>query len=587
MKRPLGLRSEVVVCILLALVLSGFNVPAVRGEQGLGKPEKKAAGDTASRDPYCTAVQYLEEAKVLIKKKEFQRAVDLLRKAVALAPQDGAFHHHLGYALWGLRRFGPAEEEFETALKLDSSNVFARYFLGRIAFTRGEFERAIQFYERVAASEVAVFDTSRRLTQAYLRNGEATKALQGAQDALRQAPWDGALHFQLAKIYQGLNRHREAQQEFEAAERLKRADQESVKKLLKLSQAIRQQDVDEVRRLRRELLELSAQDPEILTPLGLLLGRGGMYSESVGPLERAVEANPASYEAHINLGLSLSRLNHSAGAVSSLEMAVKLRPDSFEANSILAVLYIAQNKNPEAIERLRAANRVRPEHLKVLGLVGQQYLEGRYYREAVESFRQLVRLKPQEVKWRYLLIHAFNANGKYKEALYVARETAELFPSEARSHLEVGLQMCNLGHYKAAFPYVRKALDIDPSYVKAYNTLGDLQSRQGDYEGSRMSFERATNLDPRDADARKGLGDSLIRLIRYEEALGELQSAVQVHPRVAKLYLLLSQVHARLGNREEAARNAEVFTRLHKKESRSRDQKLSRRFVPKEPHPEH
>ena len=582
MNRSWGWRRKGLILLVLVPCSFGDVVPMVRGDQGAGQASQQAAADTAPSDPYRQAVRYLEEAKVLIEKEQFQRAVDLLRKSVVLAPQDGAIHHHLGYALWGLRQFGPAAGEFETALRLDSSNFYARYYRARIAYAQGELDRAIRLYEEVAASEAPVFDTLRRLSQAYLRKGETTQALRITREAVRHAPWDGSLRFQLAKIYQAQNLPREAQQEFDAAERLKRADQDSVKKLLTLSEAIRKQDIHEVPRLRGELLELSSQDPEILTPLGLLLGRGGLYGESVEPFQRAVAANPASFEAHYNLGLTLSRLDRGMQAVPSLKRAVELRPGSFEANSILGVLYVSQNRNPEAIARLRAANRLRPKNLKVLGLLGQEYIKGRYFQEAAESFRQLVRFEPQQVEWRYLFIHALNAGRKYQEALEVAQQTAERFPSEARSHLEVGLQFCNLGHYQDAFPYVEKAIAVDPFYVKAYNVLGDLEFRQGEYESSLASFRRAATLDPQDADARKGVAESLMRLKSYPEALGELQSAVRLPRRTAKLYLLLSQVHTRLGNREAAAHNAKVFNRLHREEQQLRDQATSRRFVPHE-----
>jgi tetratricopeptide (TPR) repeat protein len=547
-----------------------------------GQQSRRSIPSDAPRPADVTgaASDLFQQAADLIEKEQFSAAIPLLQKAVILAPNEGPIHHYLGYALWKTHEWNGATAEFEKALKLDPNDPYTKYFQARIAYSQNQVDRAIHLYEEVINSDRPIFDTYQRLGQAYLRKGDLAKALETTQAALQQTPWDGAVHYQLARIYQRAGRLDEARQEFESADRLKKADQTAIQKLLELSEAIQAKQSDRALKLRDEVLSESAKDPEILTWLGTLLGQGDFYREATQPLRRAAELSPTSFEAHYDLGLNLMKLEEYREAETNLEQALKLRPNSFEANSVLAVLYVNQNRNMEAIEKLRAASRSRPGNVKVLALLGEQYLQGHYLEEATQSLSEAVRLKPDEPRLRYLLIEAYQKNQQYDQALTAAREALHLFPSEARAPFEVGQQMANLGRYQEARPYYEDAIRIDPSFTEAYDSLGELQLRQGEYQAALQSFEKAKGLDSRNLATLRGIGQSLIRLKRYQEALAEIEKSISLHPDDAELYFELSQVHTRLGNREKAADAATTFQGLRVKEIERQEKERKRSFLP-------
>ncbi len=452
-----------------------------------------------------------------------------------------------------------AKKEFELALNLEPGNVYTEYFLAQILFSENQVDKAIQLYESILKSGTPIYDTNQRLGQAYARNGQLAKAEALTQQAIQETPWDGALHYQLAKIYQRLGRTKEAQREFEAGERMKQTDQASIERLLQLSQAVRLKQPENVQKLRAEILDQSGHDPELLTWLGVLLGRGGLYTQAQDALEKAVAIKPDSFEAHYNLGLTLARQGDDQRAEASLKKALNLRPESPEVAILLGVLYANQGRNREAIEELRTARPARPDNVTLLTLLGQQYLQGWYLKDAIGVLQEASRLRPDDPKIRFLLIEAYQNSSAYDQALQLAREAQKLFPAEARAPFEVGHQMANLGHYQEARPFFEEAIRIDPSFVPAYNSLGDAQVRSGEYEGALRSYQKAKTLEPGNLDAARGLGRSLLRLKRYPDALKELQGLIALHPEDAELYLLLSQVQTRLGNSKEAAQaNANV-----------------------------
>ena len=544
------------------------------GVAKVGPPETKPAASGGDVD------ELFKKSVGLIETDRASEAIPLLRRAIELAPNHGRLHHYLGYALLKERQLPAAQKEFETALKLEPGNVYSEYFLAQTLDAQGLRERALSLYEAIVASGNAIYDSYQRLGQAYARRKEFDKAIAMMQQALQQTPWDGALHYQLGSIYRQIGREDAARQEFETSERLKRSDQSSIQKLLELEAAIRQRETDRVQTLRTQLLSQSGQDPELMTWLGVFLGRGQLYSDALEPLQKAAAAGPCSYETCYNLGLTLARLGREAEAEGPLRQALALRPDSYEANLILAVMYANQARNRDAIERLRAAQQAKPENLRVLLFLGEQYLQGMYLQEAIDTFRQALRLKPDDSRTRYLLIEAFQADKAYDKALEIARETSKLHPGEARAHFEVGHQLANLGHYQEGKPYFEESVRLDPAFIPAYVWLADLHFRNGEYEAALQNYQKAGNLDARDLDAARGTGKSLIRLKRFSEALTELQTFISEHPEDAELYLQLSQVYARLGNSQEAERTRAVFEKLHAREVEKIDSQRRRTFSP-------
>ena len=535
---------------------------------------------TEKTEPNGDVAELFKKSRDLIDKNRASEAIPLLRKAIEITRNNGRLHHYLGYALLKTGQLPAAQKEFEAALKLEPGNVYSEYFLAQVLDSQGLRERALSLYEAIVASGNVIYNTYQRLGQAYARKKEFDIALAMTRQALQQTPWDGAVHYQLGTIYRQMGRKDAAQQEFETSERLKRVDQSSIQKMLDLSEAVHNKDKDRTLALRRELLNQSGNDPEIMTGLGVLLGQGGLYADALEPLQKASAAGPCSYETCYNLGLTLAKLGREPEAEVPLKQALALRPDSYEVNLVLAITYVDQGRNRDAIEQLREAHKVQPENLRVLLLLGQQYLEGWYLQEAIGAFREALRLKPDDSTSRYLLIEVYQNDKAYDKALEAAREALKLHPREARAHFEVGHQLANLGHYQEGRPYFEESARLEPSFVPAYVWLGDLQLRNGEYEAALQSYQKAGTLDLGDLSAARGIGRSLIRLKRFPEALTELQRFIADHPEDAELYLQLSQVYARLGNPPEAERAHARFEKLHAGEVERNDSQRPRTFSP-------
>ncbi|MGH9395721.1 MAG: tetratricopeptide repeat protein [Terriglobia bacterium] len=539
-------------------------------------PQLTAGGIAAMKG---TAEQLFARASARIKAGRYSEAIPLLRRAAALAPNTASIDHYLGYALWKLNRWDEAQAEFASAHRLDPQNPYTCYFLARIAQSLGHPDQSIEFYEEILKLGPAIYDTNQRLGQAYLDKGEIEKAQERIAAALKEQPWNGSLYYQMGRIDQREHRLAQARAEFAAADRLKNVDHASIQRLLQLFQAVQNHDAHQIEDLRTEILSQSSQDPEILDSTGFLLGKGGLYSEALDPLERAAKLAPDSFESNYNLGFTLLKLGRNEEAEAWLTKALAIQPDSPEVNKLLAVLYVDEGRNTEAIERLQALNQSSPGDARILALLGEQYLAGHYVKNAIPCLVQAIKLTPENPSLRYLLIEAYQEEFDFPNALRAAQDAAQLFPHAARAIYEAGQQYANLGDYKSARPYAEKALQMDPSLVQAYNLLGDIESKNGEFQAALGTYEKARDLDPKDVLALRGIADNLIRLRRYPEALTELKQAITAQPEDPDLYLNLMKVYVRLGQRDDAAKAEATFQKLHQREITQRNAQAPRSFT--------
>ena len=561
--------------LLLGLRIRGaaFQESPIQPTRGAGYSQK-----TSELNRTSEVKALIEQGVALIDKDQAKAATEVFRKAVALSPENSSAHYYLGYVLLKEGQVEVAEAELEKSLRLDPTNAYAKYFLARLLQSKGRPARSVRLYESLVAAGNPLYDTYVQLSQLYQRNGQKEQALEALQKAIQQTPLDGAIHYRLGQIYSQLGRSDEARRSFEAAERLKQADQKTIQKTVNLSLAIKDNDADRVAQIREDLLRQSARDPEILIQTGVLLGEGGYYQQSIEPLRMAAGLLPSAFEAHFNLGLSLVQLGNTQEAESALVKALALRPDSFEVNSALAVIYVNQHQPDEAIPRLLAAKRARPDNVKVIALLGQQYLQGRYLQEAIATLSEGVHLKPDDPKLRQLLVSAYQKNKEFDRALSVARESRGLFPSIAQSHFDVGEQLANLGRYQEARPYFEEAIRIDSSFFEAYNSLGDSLLKNGEYQAAFEKFQAARSLEERSLRAARGIGQSLNRLRRHSEAVAELEKSIRVLPDDSQLYFELSQAYMRLGNPDKAKEASSIFEQLRTKEVAKEDAERPRRY---------
>jgi serine/threonine protein kinase/Flp pilus assembly protein TadD len=92
-------------------------------------------------------------------------------KALELEPDLAEGHVAKGLAVSLSKRFDEAEQEFETAIRLDPKLFQATYWFARARLSQGSFEEAVKLFERAAALRPEDWETQHFLAQALMSAG--------------------------------------------------------------------------------------------------------------------------------------------------------------------------------------------------------------------------------------------------------------------------------------------------------------------------------------------------------------------------------------------------------------------------------
>ena len=297
----------------------------------------------------------------------FAEAERLYRRAIQLKPEALAPYIHVAEVLRESNRLDEAAAILETVLQGAPGESSASALLGQIELSRRNYPRAIEL-----------------LTA-----------------ALEKVPEANRLHYPLALAYRGTG------EQEKAAEHL----------ALRGNVGLRPADPwpDELEEVK------VGERVHILS--GRMAFRAGRYTEAAELFAKAVEANPESAGARVNLGTSLTAIGKKNEAVTQFQLALAIDPDNATALFNLGRLLVEGGAAGAALTYLERASELAPtDHearttwAKALSLLGQD-------EEALSLYRQAVAIGIDNEEARVGEATMLVRLGRYAEAIASLEDT--------------------------------------------------------------------------------------------------------------------------------------------------------------------
>jgi predicted CXXCH cytochrome family protein len=235
--------------------------------------------------------------------------------------------------------------------------------LGQAWLSVGNKTSAIRAFEEAVSREpdspVALLNLADALTQA----GQPTRAISLLNHALKVAPNDALLWYQLGIAHS--SRERGAEPETEAIAAFEKAvtldpDLAEAHNLLGAALAGK----GELDRAEKELLSALRVNPDLpdaLGNLGHLLATRGDLAQAAFYLARSVQLKPDDAEARTNYAVTLAGLNRFEEAQRQIEAAVKTDPRSPDAHNFRGSLLSRNGSPDEALSEFLEAIKLRPD----------------------------------------------------------------------------------------------------------------------------------------------------------------------------------------------------------------------------------
>lgn len=239
-------------------------------------------------------------------------------------------------------------------------------------------------------------------------------------------------------------------------------------------------DVQEGLRLLQEALKADPNNAAAAMLYGnalILLHRADPHAqqepaaEAIGWLQRAVELNPDSFDAHFELANALSMLDRNDEAAARFEHALRLKPNEPTALTNYGALLRRMGKAPAAIENLEAALKLAPSAARIHSNLGVALLESGRTDDGIRHLREAIQLDPDIPQARYNLSNALAETSQTAEAIVHLEALLKIAPPTAELVSNLGVLYAREGRLADSIKQMHQALAIDPGYEPAKENL--------------------------------------------------------------------------------------------------------------------
>lgn len=316
--------------------------------------------------------------------KDFARSVELIGRAIAIRPDDAAFHSNLGNALRALGRAAEAVESYERAVALNPRYAEALYNRGIALQALGRSEDAIESYDRALA-------LAPNSPEVHTNRGTALREVGRLEDAL--GAYDMAISLRPEHVMALSNRGN------------------VLKELGRLDDAVASYD---------RALALRPDYAEAWYNRGVALAALGRDGEAVVCYDRAIALRPDYAEAHYNRGVVFDRLRRWQDALAAYDRAIEFAPESIEAWCNRGNVLQELQRFAEAVESYDRALALDPDHAATITSRGNALGGLRRFDEAVACHDRALALKPDDAK-------AWSNRGAALAALHRMEEAFESY----------------------------------------------------------------------------------------------------------------------------------------------------------------
>lgn len=361
-----------------------------------------------------------------------REAVELVRRAIELAPDRAPYYMTLGGIELHARMLDAARADFETALRLDPNLTGAYGALAQIALMQGDTARADEQFKLAGRAGGERVDVLVGQGNLLLTRGDTDGAIKYLTRAAELFPADPAPQASLGRAYLSKGMTAFAEQALGNALRLK-PDFHAAR--IVLAEALMYgKRFDEAQEHLKVLLAVPEQRAPALAMMGDVFRARGDLGRATTFYRDSLEARAGQPRVVAALAWCLTRLRLLREAIGAWREAVRLAPDDLEARHSLATCCAEAGLADEAREAWRFVLYRNPEDRAArAGLAALLELIGRHDDAKAEA--EILRGKdPQHPGARLVLARAALREGAPREAIAQAQalDPATLNPAQKR-----------------------------------------------------------------------------------------------------------------------------------------------------------
>jgi protein O-GlcNAc transferase len=284
---------------------------------------------------------------VFAQAKAFDKAIELINKAIALNDTVPNFYSSLGIALSGQKKLEQAIDCFKRVIDLEPNHQEAHYNLGNIYLHQDKLVEAAHHYQQFLAINPSDAMVHNSLGVVQYKQGKTAEAVTCYQSAIDLNSNDASLYHNLGNALSALGKFSEAITNYQHALKITPNDAQLYKHLGNALRSLNQ--LDEAIAAYQHAIVLNPSDAGARNNLGTVFNRVGKLAEAQTCYQQALNLDPNFSEAGSNLGSTLLYQGRVDNAITHYQQVLEKQPAVLIHSNLLFALHYATDFEASAV----------------------------------------------------------------------------------------------------------------------------------------------------------------------------------------------------------------------------------------------
>ncbi len=272
--------------------------------------------------------------------------------------------------------------------------------------------------------------------------------------------------------------------------------------------------------LLEEHLKSNPRDAMAWNMHGVIMANKGEFGEALRSLDRAVQLDPQSIQAHLNRGRILMALgpDKAQEALRSLDIALQLSPDNPEVLIDKARALRLLGRTREEEETLLKIVKIKADIWQIWVRLGDISLEEGRFKDALGHYKHALDIKDDIVPALMHQAIAYSMLERFKEATRSAERATKISPDDVSTWRVLADVHVRAERFKSARKALKRARELDPSNPSIPFTMGLVEYKDGHLKEAARLFRAAIKRKHDYVRALHNLGLVLMELEEWTEA---------------------------------------------------------------------
>ncbi|MBU8848167.1 MAG: tetratricopeptide repeat protein [Desulfobacterales bacterium] len=547
------------VCILLIFVPVFFLAGCTQHKQSKKPYESRTVQKKEIEEKNnLSANYYYLESRIHINHKDYQKAIDSLKKALAKDPGSFIITRDLCWLYLGQNDDEKALELAEKLIRQNPDNVEGLLLFVQLKKDTIEKKELVEILNRILTLEPENKETFLRLAKIYMEAKNNSEALALLKKMVELFPDYYVAWFYLGEVYLAEQQYELAKIQFLKTLELEPDLVESRFQLIKIFD-IQNTRVNNLKilKLYKEIFEIEPNNSRAqigralhfyksdkkakASNLFMELGRdvendsrlimvavdeyisGKKYEDAVIIFSQMLKGNPENSTLNFFAGMAYE-------AIEDFEKAVfhylKIRPDHSQYKKTIlniAFLYKKLGEHQTAINYLENEHKTLPEDIDIITYLASFYEKDKNYKKAIRLLKQGLKNSSENTSLLFRLGAIQDKAGFKEDSLNIMKQIIEIDPKDAGALNYLGYSYADLGiKLDEALSLIKRACEIKPDDGYITDSLGWVYYKKGEYEKAVKYLEKAAELTSFETIISDHLGDA------YQKT-GQLKKALDVY----------------------------------------------------------